>query len=156
MCHRPPGSCPGCLSPLLTPHLLIGELHTGFYKASTVYLLFVLFFLLIFLKRAFSLMEDGLSEAGTDLDTVSFPAGLAQAHSGYPTKGCRIQAIKHMGMRCRVRGCVRVCVTPWTVTLQSPLSVGFSRQECWSGVPCPPLGDHLLRWQAGSSPLAPF
>ena len=30
-----------------------------------------------FFKRAFSLMEDGLSEAGTDLDTVSFPAGPA-------------------------------------------------------------------------------
>ena len=24
---------------------------------------------------------------------------------------------------------------------QPPLSVGFSRQECWSGLPCPPPGD---------------
>ena len=31
--------------------------------------------------------------------------------------------------------------TPWTVALQSPLSVGFSRQEYWSGFPCPPPGD---------------
>ena len=28
-----------------------------------------------------------------------------------------------------------------TVALQAPLSVGFSRQEYWSGFPCPPLGD---------------
>ena len=30
--------------------------------------------------------------------------------------------------------------TPWTVTLQAPLSVGFSRQEYWSWLPCPPPG----------------
>ena len=28
-------------------------------------------------------------------------------------------------------------VTPWTVTCQAPLSMGFSRQEDWSGWPCP-------------------
>ena len=31
--------------------------------------------------------------------------------------------------------------TPWTVAHQAPLSVEFSRQECWSGLPCPPPGD---------------
>ena len=31
--------------------------------------------------------------------------------------------------------------TPWTVAFQAPLSVGFSRQKCWSGLPCPPPGD---------------
>ena len=28
-------------------------------------------------------------------------------------------------------------VTPWTVTCQAPFSVGFSRQEYWSGLPFP-------------------
>ena len=32
-------------------------------------------------------------------------------------------------------------VTPWTVAHQAPLSMGFSRQEYWSGLPCPPAGD---------------
>ena len=33
-------------------------------------------------------------------------------------------------------------VTPWTVACQAPLSMGFfSRQEYWSGLPCPPPGD---------------
>ena len=32
-------------------------------------------------------------------------------------------------------------VTPWTVAPQAPLSMGFSRQEYWSGLPCPPPGD---------------
>ena len=31
--------------------------------------------------------------------------------------------------------------TPWTVAYQAPLSVGFSRQECWSGLPFPSPGD---------------
>ena len=49
---------------------------------------------------------------------------------------------------------------------QVPLSTGFSRQEYWGGLPCPPQGNlltqgsnpclsHLLHWQAGSLPLAP-
>ena len=33
-------------------------------------------------------------------------------------------------------------VTPWTVACQAPLSVGFPRQEYWSGLPCLPPG-HL-------------
>ena len=32
-------------------------------------------------------------------------------------------------------------VTPWTVAHQAPLSMEFSRQEYWSGLPCPPPGD---------------
>ena len=36
---------------------------------------------------------------------------------------------------------VRLFATSWTVALQAPLSVGFSRQEHWSGLPCPPPGD---------------
>ena len=31
--------------------------------------------------------------------------------------------------------------TLWTVTCQAPLSMGFCRQEYWSGLPCPPPGD---------------
>ena len=33
---------------------------------------------------------------------------------------------------------VRLFATPWTVARQTPLSMGFSRQEHWSGLPCPP------------------
>ena len=36
---------------------------------------------------------------------------------------------------------VKLCVTPRTVACQAPLSMGFSRQEYWSGLPCPPPGD---------------
>ena len=36
--------------------------------------------------------------------------------------------------------CVRLLVTPWTFACQAPLSMGFSRQEYWRGLPCPPPG----------------
>ena len=36
---------------------------------------------------------------------------------------------------------VRLFVTLWTIAHQAPLAIGFSRQEYWSGLPCPPLGD---------------
>ena len=36
---------------------------------------------------------------------------------------------------------VRLLATLWTIVLQAPLSMEFSRQEYWSGLPCPPPGD---------------
>ena len=36
---------------------------------------------------------------------------------------------------------VQLCATPWTVTYQAPSSMGFSRQEYWSGLPFPSPGD---------------
>ena len=42
-------------------------------------------------------------------------------------------------LSCFIR--VRLFVTPWTVANQAPLSMGFSRQEYWSGLPFPTPGD---------------
>ena len=39
------------------------------------------------------------------------------------------------------RSVVSDSATPRTVACQAPLSMGFSRQEYWSGLPCPPPGD---------------
>ena len=36
---------------------------------------------------------------------------------------------------------VQLFATPWTVAHQTPLSLGFYRQEYWSGLPFPSLGD---------------
>ena len=40
---------------------------------------------------------------------------------------------------------VRLVATPWTAAHQAPPSMGFSRQEYWSGVPSPSPYNHLLR-----------
>ena len=37
--------------------------------------------------------------------------------------------------------CVRLFAAPWTVAYQAPLSMGFSRQEYWIGLPFPSPGD---------------
>ena len=92
---------------------------------------------------------------------------------------------KYMCVCVCVRACVCVCVhacvcvhvlshfsrvqlfaTLWTISSQAPLSMGFSREEYWSGLPCPPPGvfltqgsntpvSCLLHWQVSSLPLAP-
>ena len=36
---------------------------------------------------------------------------------------------------------IRFCGTLWTVARQAPLPLGLSRQEYWTGLPCPPPGD---------------
>ena len=36
---------------------------------------------------------------------------------------------------------VQLFVTEWTVAQQAPLPMGFSRQEYWTELPCPPPGD---------------
>ena len=60
---------------------------------------------------------------------------------------------------------VQLFVNPWTVAHQTPLSMGFFRQEYWMGLPCPPPRDppnpgilklsllHLLLRQTDSLPL---
>ena len=40
-----------------------------------------------------------------------------------------------------MRSCVRLFATPQTVAHQATLTMGFSRQEYWNGLPCPPPGD---------------
>ena len=45
-------------------------------------------------------------------------------------------------MKCvKSLSCVRLFVTPWTVAYKAPLSMEFSRQEYWRGLPFPSPGD---------------
>ena len=47
------------------------------------------------------------------------------------SKSCMLSHFSH----------VQLFVTLWTAACQAPLSMGFSRQEYWSGLPCPSPGD---------------
>ena len=38
----------------------------------------------------------------------------------------------------KLLSCIRLLATPWTAAFQAPLSMGFSRQEYWSGLPLTP------------------
>ena len=46
-----------------------------------------------------------------------------------------------MEVKVKSLNCVRLFATPWTVAYQAPPSMGFSRQEYWSGLPFPSPGD---------------
>ena len=47
----------------------------------------------------------------------------------------------HLKVKVKPLSRVRLFATPWTVAHQAPPSMGFSRQEYWSGVPLPSPGD---------------
>ena len=51
--------------------------------------------------------------------------------------------------------CVQLLVTPWTVALQAPLYMEFSRQEYWSWLPFPPPEDLLNPGIEPASPASP-
>ena len=51
--------------------------------------------------------------------------------------------------------CIRLLVTLWTVVRQAPLSMGFSRQEYWSGLPFPSPGDLPDPGLEPTSPVSP-
>ena len=50
---------------------------------------------------------------------------------------------------------VQLFATPWTLAHQAPLSMGFSRQECWSGLPCLLPGDLPYPWMEPASFMSP-
>ena len=53
--------------------------------------------------------------------------------------------------------CVRLCVTPWMAAHQAPLSLGYSRQEYWSGLPFPsPMHACMLSRFIVSDSVRPF
>ena len=60
------------------------------------------------------------------------PAAAAAAAAAKALQSCPTLKVKSLSR-------VRLLATPWTAAHQAPPSVGFSRQECWSGVPSPSL-----------------
>ena len=49
--------------------------------------------------------------------------------------------IQSNGVGAKLLSHVQLFATPWTVAHQAPLSMGFSRQEYWAELPCPPPRD---------------
>ena len=71
-------------------------------------------------------------------------------------------ALSHSVVTVQSLSCVQIFVTPWTVAHQAPVSIGFCRQEHWSGLPFSPpwslptqeFNLYFLHWQADSLPLS--
>ena len=60
--------------------------------------------------------------------------------------------LSHM-WKWKTLSCVQLFATPWTVACQVPLSMKFSRQEYWSGLPFPSPGDTRIKDQGSNSGL---
>ena len=73
---------------------------------------------------------------------ISVDAGKAFDKIQHPFM---IKTLQKMGIEgtclCHVLSRVQLFATPWIADLQGPLSMGFSKQEYWSGLPFPPPGD---------------
>ena len=80
------------------------------------------------------------SSVATGLEKISFhfnPKGNAKERSNYRT----IALISHASkVKVKSLSHVQLLATPWTAAYQAPQSMGFSRQEYWSGLPLPSPG----------------
>ena len=73
-----------------------------------------------------------------------FSPGLVLLPSGWcsgVSSWLRFSFTARLGYVLSHSSCVQFFATPWTAAHQALLSMGFSRQEYWSGLPCPPPGD---------------
>ena len=85
--------------------------------------------------------------AGKSIDSIPF--GLSPKHKGTPPLcGWMTTQPLPASEQGAVSACVlslfsrvQLFVTLWTVARQAPLSLGLSRQEYWSGLPCCPPGN---------------
>ena len=63
-------------------------------------------------------------------------SGLAREEAGgweAVEKTCAVRSVASVMLK--------LFATPWAIAHQAPVSMGFSRQEYWSGLPCPPPGN---------------
>ena len=100
-----------------------------------IYLFFGWFLQMVFYQRVLLLVKRFVSRL-IFLHSVSVlgPRDESIHHflsSNLPLRACMLSRFSH----------VQLFVTLWTVAHQAPLSMGFSRQEYWSELPFPSLGD---------------
>ena len=67
--------------------------------------------------------------------------GTFTARAWVPSLAEELRSYKPLKVKVKSLSRVRLFVTPWTVAYQAPPSVGFSRQEYWSGLRFPSPGD---------------
>ena len=59
------------------------------------------------------------------------------AYGVVPSTGTQSPPLQKTELKLKWLSRVRLFATPWTVAYQDPLSMGFSRQQYWSGLPLP-------------------
>jgi len=111
------------------------EIGTGF--PSTVFISYILFFHYLLNTQM------GLSRKQVDIQALSSgrekSAGEREEPGIFNSNWFQVSRTDGGG-RLATKSCPTL-VTPWAVARQVPLSMGFSRQEYWSGLPFPSPGD---------------
>ena len=105
-----------------------------------------------------SMFEVSVSILGTEFEGSIHPIGTISNEAVH--YGCLSLSYMYVYTHTHTHTHTCVCVlshvqffvTPWTVACQAPLSMGFSTQKYWSGLPCPPPGD---LHDAGMEPTSP-
>ena len=82
-------------------------------------------------RNVYHFQLEGFGKRATCTETETCRAHIGSTHQN--AKGVKVK-VKSLGR-------VQFFVTPWTVSHQAPPSMGFSRQEYWSGLPFPSPGD---------------
>ena len=91
--------------------------------------------------------QDGSASHKHNMSVMSRVRGSPGTHVPQDLETClrvfmvALQQQKQTHVCACVLSRVRLFVAPWTVAHQAPLSMGFSRQEYWSGLPFPSPGD---------------
>ena len=76
-----------------------------------------------------------------DCETWRMLSTVPFLHKRCVEVSCPLLATMKVKVKVKLLSRVQLFVTPWTISYQAPLSMGFSRQECWSGLPLPSPGD---------------
>ena len=91
---------------------------------------------------------------------LSCSSGPREGPGERAVRGGSWGALRALGLEqvvcvCVLAVCPTLFATPWTVARQAPLSMEYSKQECWSGLPFPPPGDLRHRGIKPESPVSP-
>ena len=86
---------------------------------------------------------------GLQKDRNSKVQGIEVTRDDHLLKAPRLECFSYhifcAGIKCKCAlscfSCIQLFAAPWTIACWAPLSMGFFRQEYWSGLPCHPPGD---------------
>ena len=88
------------------------------------------------------LFQGGNRDWGTEKYNKKERFGKTQTRRlGYQETGIFLLFLPNACMNVQSLSRVRLFVTPWTIACKVPLTMGFSRQEYWNELPCPPPRD---------------
>ena len=97
------------------------------------------------MKVTANLESDQSYLPGSQIAVFSYPLMVESSETGseFSYKGTNIKKAPSLWPACVLShfSHVQFCVTLWTIAFQAPLTLEFSRQEYWSGLPCHPPRD---------------